>query len=559
MVVSKAQIKARKIFAEHSKKRLVPEPVTKEKYNKILEKFYYEFLPRHGYYGHIGGGDERLAKQSVKEKGYFVYQWQDEIIEAYLSSVFFQRDTDLNISILRQVGKTDIVALCTAFILEEYYNVFGKEVKVAVFAPTKRTSRHLFDRSYKFMNKNLLAEDGDTKEEKTTLRGDSLNLFGIYDEVKGSTIEGFVFDIILRDEAHKGSDEKFIDETEPTRFSRGGTMILIGNGGKSECLFYHSIRRGTAYDAETKRYTKLVRYTWNEVEPYLEKLASFGLSTAQKRLNGIRSYIKQNGSNSYVVRKNLYCKWSLELGEVVNREQLLQCVSLVEWKKTPLFMGLDIATLHDRTIATIMDEEKNIIDWIVVKDKDVVSRAREQIEFLAEECKERGYLEHLVGIGFDATGLGSFGVIELLEEFFMCDLVEYKFAAQKKHDWYEAAIETFYTDFKENRIKLPMFHPKLEEFIKDWVDLRRKQSEEKKYDSFFAKKADDCFDDYVSSYAICLDLWIQNMGAYQVQRLDEAAVKKAQAFYKKSLEKEPAPYAPFTSFLSGQLKLPVVS
>jgi len=520
MTVSKSQVRVKKYFAEHSKKKQVPTPVSPEQYKYLLKKFYYEFCPKHGYYGHVGGGDEAMAKKSIKECGYFIYQWQDDVVEALFTSVFYQKSLDLSISVLRQVGKTDIVALCSAFIFEEYYNAFGKPVSIAVFAPTKGTADILFRRICSFINKVALSEDGDTKERKISMRGDTLMLFGIYDETKGSTIEGNVFDIILRDEAHMGNDQKFIDETEPTRFSRGGTLVMIGNGGKSDCLFYQSIRRGNTYDERTDFTTKLIRYTWTEVEPYFEMLAEKGIATAKTRLNAIRHYIKKHGERSIAVQKNIFCKWSLDFESVLTRDQIVRCLvpnQPFPDAGKPLYLGLDIATLHDRTVATILDDQRNIVDWIIVKDKNTVARAREQIEYLREECLRRGYMEHIVALGFDATGLGSTGIIELLEEYFMCDLLEYKFNAQRKHDWYEAAIESIATDYDENRIKIPALNPCTELFIKEWTELKRKPLPIQKYDTFNAPEREDAFDDFCASYAIAINVMGQDISIYGLE------------------------------------------
>jgi len=495
-------------FNNQTKKSIVA--VSETRFEEILEEFYV-FAQRHGFYTTIS--------DTKRNDGYFVFAWQHDIIRWVLQSVFRQESMDITISVLRQVGKTEIVALVVSFIFETFHREFGVPVAIAVFAPVKRTAGILFKRTTQYISRASISADNDSKEMKGSSRGDTIQLFGIYDETKGSTIEGNTFDMIIRDEAHLGNDRKFVDETEPTRFSKRAPLIRIGNGGGSDCDFYRAILKGNHYDHVYKFRNVLVRYTYEEVKPYLMQLAEKGLDAASTRISAIESYIRQHGKESYEVQKNLYCRWMLEYGNVVLKEQVEKCyVPYTKMEKeTNIFVGLDFATMYDRTVATLMDQQKNILDFIILKDKNVVMRIREQIEYMKKVCDDMGYTDKVVAIGFDSTGVGSGGVEELLSDYFSCDLIPHRFTAASKMEWYKTAIESITTEYEQDRVKIPAMHPGTKIFLQEWTSLERQINEETGNVTFNAPKSKKCFDDFVASYAVCLNVRNTYLPHFDVQ------------------------------------------
>ena len=137
MVLNKSQLKVRGIIKKHTKKQVIP--VTEDRLTEIISDFYYNFAPKHGFYGRVGGGTEYDVEEAKKNNGYFIFAWQDDIIVAMLTAVFAQHSWDVLISVLRQVGKTEIVALVTAYIFENFYKEFFVPCNIAVFAPVKTT------------------------------------------------------------------------------------------------------------------------------------------------------------------------------------------------------------------------------------------------------------------------------------------------------------------------------------------------------------------------------------------------------------------------------------
>ena len=233
MVVSKKTRDAIQYYQQKTAAKRSIKPLTDLQFKHILNEFW-GFANQHGFY---------LTRKAAREKdGFYVFAWQKEIAISMLTALFQQKDTELTISILRQVGKTEFVGLTGAFIFEYFYKTFGVPVNIAVIAPEKKMACVPFERLERYLNKKYLIED--TKDRKLSVKSDSIKLFGIYDEYKGSTIEGNTFDMVIRDEAHKGSDSKFKDEVIPTMGMKRGCLIRIGNGGFYDCDYRQSILRG---------------------------------------------------------------------------------------------------------------------------------------------------------------------------------------------------------------------------------------------------------------------------------------------------------------------------
>ena len=514
MALSIDKAKLQKQYRASANSARTIKPLTEKQYELLMEKFY-EFAKKHGFF--------RSIPETIQNKGFYIFQFQHEIARAIIKSLFMQIDMDILISILRQVGKTEFVSLATAFTYESFYDIFGRPIEIAVIAPEKDTAAVVFRRITKYINPDFYASGGDTKKHKESIKGDRIELFGIYDEFKGSTVEGRSFDMIIRDEAHLGNDRKFSDEVEPTMLARRGAMVLIGNGGFKKCLFQEYIQNATE-SAKTLKTDKraresefiLIRYTYTELKPYLLRLAELGIEACAIRVDKIEKYIRRHGGiESKDVLKNIYCKWLLGYQNAITSQQIMRCYDHnIVWDGGDLYMGMDFATMHDRTVATIMDENRQIIDWIVVKEANQQMKAREQGELLRQVCDDRGYTPAIVAIGYDATGVGAGGIAEILEEEFSAEVTPYSFSGRAKHDWYVAAIEMMATNYKEDRLSFDPNHPYAKIFEEEWTGLERKELPTQKYSSWNAPDKEGCFDDFCASCSIVVNLVVGEYSSY---------------------------------------------
>lgn len=503
---------------KHQAETLRTKPLDDKEF-EVLKYRFYKFAQNYGFY--------LKMEDAKKNNGMLIYPFQKKIAHHILQSMFQQKIKRLNISVLRQVGKTEFVSLAVGFCFRHFKEVFGRPIDICVVSPDKRTSKKVFDTIIKYIDSENLARGGDTREYKKSTRGDQIDLFGIYDEYKGGTIEGRTYDLVVRDECHKGNDRKFIDEVEPTVSSRNNCVVFVGNGGWSKCLFMRRIEAGNYIEtidvAEGITNTVenvLIRHTYEEFKPYLQQLAKAGIDSSIARITNIESTIREHGGeDSWEILKNYFCKWITKIGNYVTPEQLEACYAEVKWKKsepTPLYMGIDFARVGDRTVATIMTANREIIDWVVLKEADEDARLRQQCEDLRDYCDLKKYTPHICAIGADATGLGI-GAVEFLQtEFGYSEIEKYTFSDKTKHEWYSKGREMIATRYTEDRIKYDPNHKYAKIFEKEMTELEVDALEKKKqYMSFRAPSGQGHYDDFVASYVIVNDLRLRDRGMYE--------------------------------------------
>jgi len=510
MVVSHSARRAKNKYRQESRQKRSITPLTDSEFSDLLEDFY-EFAKEKGFH--------RTIREAKEYGGFYMFHFQRDLADALLRSLFQQISMEINVSISRRSGKTDGMALATAYAFNNFYKIFRQPISVIVIAPEKNTASVPFKMIENYIDKTLLSDGGDTKKRKETIRGDCVELFGIYDEYKGSMIEGRDANLVIRDEAHMGDDNKYLDQIEPTLVSNRGASIFLGNGGFRNCLFKERIDRcykeginGKIIDEKHNFEEILIRYTYTELRDYFQKLADNGIQACKTRIDNIdKNILKAGGMASKEVRKNYFCKWMTEYGNCVTQEQLDRCHDkTILWtpqSEEDLYLGLDFATVKDRTVATIMDSRKRIIDWIVVKDANEVKQPRDQLTLLRTTCEDLGYYDNLVAIGFDSTGVGQGGVHQFLEDEFDCDLIPYYFTEKAKNDWYPKAIESIATLFDEDRLKFNPENAYSKIFEKEWIKLERRLYDNgKKGAKYSAPRKENSFDDFCASFAIVNDM-----------------------------------------------------
>lgn len=494
-----------------AQKNRVVTPLSSSEFESVRNVFWH-FARDKGFYLTIS--------EALENNGYFVFSFQKQIAEILLESAFRQQKTRLNISLFRQIGKTEFVALVMGFLFDHYHKAFNCPIKICIVAPEKDTAGVVFQRITKYIDTRRLQKGGDTKKLKKSERGDEVELFGIYDDNKGGTIEGRTYDFIIRDEAHMGSDRMMADQVEPTTLTTNGAIVFIGNGGYKDCIFRRNLVRGEDLDPVTKVRNVSIVHNYPSTKPYLQELANRGLGNCQTRINNIEDYINTHGGwDSYEVRKNMGCEWILTFGNYVTKEQLANCHSSeIRWERgsgKTLYMAVDFAKSYDRTIATIINKNREIVDWIILKEADEQMKIRWQCEELRNYCDMKGYTQHLAMIAGDATGLGS-GAIEFMEmEFSFSEIVPYSFSERGKHDWFVKGREMITTKFDPDRIKYNPAHPHAAIFEKEMTELEvLPATGSKKYIGFSAPNMPGCYDDFVCSFAMAVDLLTKDTGTF---------------------------------------------
>ena len=426
----------------------LPDKLNNNQFVALLVQFYRE-AEGSNFYAAI---DRAMAK-----KGYFFTDPQREIAECMLASVFMKERREVYISIVRQFGKTELVSMVTEFCYRHYSEIFGTAFSVAIIAPEKGTATEVFSRIKNYIVANETDLLIDTKFEVKTLAGDTIRLYGIYDGATGGTIEGRTFDMIIRDEAHKGSERKWLDEVMPAANRTTGPIILIGNGGFKDCYFYRGLKKGT--NVSKKHY--VFRYTYNSLRPYMLDLAAKGLDSCRVWVENTDKYIENlGGRKSLFVRKNILCEWDLKLGGFLDIESVESVDEVIEDDIHPdIFLTYDVAhSGMDRAIATVVDRNKNILDLWVIKDIGEVVTLEKQANILYDRCLESGLMNFdgkdcpLKCVGVDASGLGV-GMAEMMEKLFPIPIKRFTFTTQAKMDWYFHLRDSVVAEIPSSRVR----------------------------------------------------------------------------------------------------------
>ena len=171
---------------------------------------------------------------------------QTIIAREIIKRTFLRKRHTIVLSICRQVGKTELVAMVQWFLSFKFPALEKQKYNIAVVAPEKDTSSLFFDklkgyiRTYESeINCKLLVADSKTKIKLTN--GTNVDTFGLFKmaqegSVGKSTKEGRTNNVLIRDEMHMGDDKIYRDQLLPSLTTTGGLDIFIGNGGFSRCM-----------------------------------------------------------------------------------------------------------------------------------------------------------------------------------------------------------------------------------------------------------------------------------------------------------------------------------
>lgn len=443
--MAKSILKARRIRDARSidRKRYISK-LTNEQFEKLLNKFYKEARDNNFHTN---------FEEAIKNNGYYFLHPQREIAERILRSVFLQEKSNIYVSLTRQLGKTEVVAMVTEFCFEHYFEVFGKPLRVAVIAPEKGTATEVFRRVKNYIvSRESMDLAIDRSNEVENITGDRIQLYGIY-AGHGGTIEGRTFDMLIRDEGHLGSDDIFLDQVLPTTNRTAGPIITIGNGGFADCYFYRGLKRGT--DPAKNTYSFI--YNFITLEPYMKDLARRGDKSSQRWLDATYDYVENAGGwKSLYVRKNILCEWMVNMTQFLSLRDFQNCAQVNKQEIGPkYFVSYDCAYKGmDRAVACVMDQYRNVLDFWVLKDIGDAVTFERQAETLRELCERQGILDNIVTLGVDTTGMGV-GMGEAIEKVFpRTHIKRFDFTAKKKMEWYVALHDSVVAERSSHRIRI---------------------------------------------------------------------------------------------------------
>jgi len=429
--------------------------ISDDEFKIILGRFYKE-LESSGFF---------VSKEEAKKnKKYCIMNFQHTIIYWFLYGVFMQKRVWIYVTCARQLGKTQILSALCEFVNRYYFTFFGGAHNLAIVAPEKGTASELYNRIKTYIMSQSDAGELDTNssDEVKTVRGDSVRCYSIYkSQMQGaSTREGRTHQTIVRDESASGSDEIFLDEVVPTTNRTLGPIVMLGNGGYGDCLFRRRIENAKDIGARDVMVDEqvLVLGGWDEVIEEIDELIEAGITSAATWKENTLSYVKTVGGwNSVYARKNVKCMWEFSDEEYVSQKDLDKCESMrLEDMSTSFALGFDISYKgSDRSIATLVDNNKNVIAMKVIRDagegavsiESQCGRMSKWIATFPSNIRER-----IVALGIDSTGVG-FAAKEIIEKLLPYAIRKHEFTAHNKMDWYISLRDAITADVVASRIR----------------------------------------------------------------------------------------------------------
>ena len=482
-------------------------PLTRDDIDKRVIPKFFEHSKKLGFTPHL---EEYLNSQDTDRPLKLWLAPQITVIKEFLYLTFEETRGNLDVSIVRQLGKTEVFSHLVSFCLKYFQYYLKKEYCVVVLAPEKNTGTVIFDRICQYMPEGFFNKKNRGLQRMTN-KGDSIEVFSLYED-GGSTFEGRTIKLVIRDEAHLGSDVKYKDQVRPTLIRTNGFTVNIGNGGYKECLFYHNIKRGSSVekiriggkDAVSKNV--VIRRGYDQLKDYMTLMAEKGVRECFDWLHGVEQEIKDSGANSIEIRKNIFCQWILTVEGFLSQAEVRSKVSRCNWdKKSPIFVSVDVAKHRDRTVVFFITEDRKVFDGIVLKEANERKEIMQQFQELRMYCDDRGYTPHIEMIGGDATGMGE-AAIEILEQEMPSQIVEYKFTLKDKHKWYTGMQSRFLTESSSESVVINEDMPIMEELVTELTQLEVKTTVNGDYLRFAAPDKTGYFDDMVASLAIAIDM-----------------------------------------------------
>jgi len=444
-----------------------PDVLSNEQFEE-MKKSFYQYADDNGWYENL--------EQSIKMGGKFIWDWQNELIDEILRSVFQKKGFNIFLSAKRQEGKTEIVALVLVFCYENYFLTFGETFGVGIVGPGRTMSSTVFRRLENYLLTQASDLYVDRSDYKESLRGDSLAALSI-SETGGTTVEGRTLNFVLRDEAHAGSDRRWRDEVLWTTAAKeGATIMMLGCAGYKKCDFMAALKAGTDKD------NKVHVIDYNRLKPYMAGLAKKGLRMAQTWEKRTEQLIRLNGGhNSPETRKNVYCEWQTDMGNYLSEKQIAACTKKIrefnpQIDQEPLIAFIDMGYSGDETVCSVWNMDSQVVGMKILKKANETRALRDQLESFFEWSDDMEFTPSYQTIGIDATGLGR-GAAEMLTEMAPCGVFEITFSLQKKHEMFTTFRNHVVTDWHEDRITFPEDHPLMPRVIEELTDLEQTPAE----------------------------------------------------------------------------------
>lgn len=432
---------------------------------------------------------------------------------------------EIPIEFSRQSGKTQGLVDAIEFIMLFFPELFGKPVRIGIFAPQREQAKTDFDRLKQNLRESAALqrftddEEQRAKEESNArtivlANGSSCYIFPV---VGSSKPESKTLDLIIFEESQDIEDKIMTEQIRPMGAATNAPLIYIGTAGTRICHFYRLIQDGTALVLPWHLVAEQRRAAYDSDQNAMHLVY-------EQRVNEERV---KYGEDSDEFRRPYKLEWLIGTGQFTEKAKIDAITSdrkrTFHDKESDCFAGIDTAKHPDSTVVTIVRfnktlGKKQLINWLELRGENYKSQFEIIVDFL------RKY--NVLAVAIDSTGQGDF-----MPDMFEADtewrdeysgLIRVKFSAVSKDMIYKnlkVTIDELLTD-------LPLLDTReAGRFLQQMLDLQQ----EWKGQLLSVQHPDDpnAHDDYPDSWALAehaYAVWNQNRATVSVAAAEEIPI-----------------------------------
>ena len=357
------------------------------------------------------------------------FPYQIPIAYRLIESVILGDGEEVTLVATRQSGKSEVLSNVMAAMMvilpklskvyPTWLSKFSKGFWCGVFAPVEDQADTVFSRVVSKLTSEhamdfLLDPEIDDKATAGGARGKgriitlkhSGSLCRMQTCNPKAKIESKTYHFVLVDEAQEADEFMIAKSIKPMLAFNNGSIALTGTATRNKSYFYKMIQYNKRRDINAGRNHRQAHfeYDYRVASKYNTNYAKF---IAKEKL--------RIGEDSDEFQMSYCNRWILEKGMFVTDERLERMydpsmVTIKQWWRTPVVVGIDVARSNDSTVVTVVwvdwDHpdgfgfyEHRVLNWLEINNEEWEAQYFEIIDFL------RNY--DVLRVGVDSQGVGG--------------------------------------------------------------------------------------------------------------------------------------------------------
>lgn len=337
--------------------------------------------------------------------------YQLKFIHSIIDSVMNCKGNEIVGLFSRQSGKTESVA-ASAYLLAALSHLtprFQDGIRIAVFGPKKEQSDIAFERIINFFDDNFVRDVlgvGIVTRNSTTIKLSNGSIIKSITASKNATIEGETMDLVFVEEAQDVVDMRLLKSIFPMLSSTSGTRVLTGTPTPEHTGYF--------FYASRKSSSLVFVNDWRVASVFSEKYHNY-----------VMKELKKHGARSDYFLTQYECEWPASSKKFTTPEKLnkLATGKRIISSNEPVFIGIDPAKLQDPTVCSVIDANKNVINWMELEGDNYT----DQLEIISSFINQ--YPNSIVGI--DTLGPGEV-LYDFISQRFPNRIFRYPMATHQK-------------------------------------------------------------------------------------------------------------------------------